>query len=432
MNILTIAGSDPSSGAGIQSDIKTFSSFDCHGLTAITAITSQNSSKFSNVEAVSPKMLEDQMESIFSDFKVNSIKIGMVFNSAIIKTIHKKIKNLNIPIVVDPVLKSTTGGLLLETKAIPDFKKYIISISTVITPNKYELEMLSGKKIRTRKDISDSVKILKKIGAKNVILTGVEDRKKVLDYIFLENNEYVMSNNKISKKNHGSGCNYSAALTAALTKGNNLSESIKIAKEFSYNSIKNSKKLGKGLYITEQKKQTKNELKLKKSIDDFTMQKGIWNYIPECQTNFVFSKSKPKTTKDILGLEGRIVKSGKKVIVVGDIIPGGSKHVASAVLEMNKKFPQICSGVNIKYDKKIIEKAKKAGLKVTCYDRSAEPKSIKNKENSSISWGVKNALKNAKFPYDIIFHKGDFGKESMIIVFGKEPNDVIKKISRIV
>ena len=150
MNILTIAGSDPSSGAGIQSDIKTFSSFDCHGLTVITAITSQNTSKFSKAEAVSSKMISGQIDAVFSDFKINSIKIGMVFNSSIIKIIHKKIKNLNIPIVVDPVLESTTGGILLEKKAIPDFKKYIISESTIITPNVHELEILSGKKIKTK------------------------------------------------------------------------------------------------------------------------------------------------------------------------------------------------------------------------------------------------------------------------------------------
>ena len=432
MNILTIAGSDPSSGAGIQSDIKTFSSFDCNGLTAITTITSQNTTKFSKVEPISSKMLSEQIDAVFSDFKVNSIKIGMVFNSSIIKTIHKKIKNLSIPIVVDPVLKSTTGGTLLEKKAIPDFKKYIIPISTVITPNVHELEILSGKKIRTKNDIVNAVKIIKKIGAKNVIVTGFEERGKISDYIFLENSNYSISNKKISKNNHGSGCNYSAALTAALTKGNNISESIKIAKKFAYDSIKNSKKLGKGIYITNQKKPNKNELKLKKAINEFTMQKNIWNYIPECQTNFVFSKSKPKSIKDILGLDGRIIKSKNKVIVAGEIIPGGSKHVASAVLEMNRKFPEICSGINIKYDKKIIEKIKKSDFKITLYDRKNEPKPIKNKENSSVSWGIKNTLKNAKSPYDAIYHKGDFGKEPMIIIFGKDPDDVIEKISQIV
>ena len=431
MNILTIAGSDPSSGAGIQSDIKTFSTFDCYGLTAITAITSQNSSRFSRVEAVSSDILASQIDSLFSDFKINSIKIGMVFNSSIIKTIHKKISKKDIPIIVDPVIKSTSGGRLLEKNALQDYKKYIIPMSTVITPNIYELELLSGNKIKNENDISKSVSILKKIGATNVAVTGFEKNNKILDYIFLENDEFTMSSNKISMQNHGSGCNYSAALVASITKGNNLKESIRIAKKFAYESIKNSKKIGKGLVITKQKIPNKDKLKLKKAINEFTLQDKIWNYIPECQTNFVYSKLKPKSTKDILGLEGRIVKSGKRVTVVGDIIPGGSKHVASAVLEMNRKFSSIRSAINIKYDPKIISKIKAKGLKITFYDRKDEPKTIKKKENSSISWGVKNALKNARLPYDVIYHKGDFGKEPMIIIFGEEPKDVIRKISLI-
>ena len=432
MNILTIAGSDPSSGAGIQSDIKTFSSFDCYGLTAITAITSQNTSKFSKVDPVSPKTLSRQIDAICSDFALNSIKIGMVFNSKIIKTIHKKIRKFKIPIIVDPVIKSTSGGILLEKKAISDYKKFIIPLATVITPNVYELEILSGIKIKNKNDISRASKKIIDLGSKNVIVTGFEENQKISDYVFLENEEFVISNKKISMINHGSGCNYSAALTAALTKGNSMTESINIAKRYAYDSIRNSKKIGKGVSITQQKKHTKQEEELKNAIMDFSNKKNIWKYIPECQTNFVFSKTKPKSTKDILGLEGRIVKAGNKVIVVGELKFGGSKHVASAVLEMNKKFPDIHSGINIKYEKQIIDKMKRKNLYIHSYNRKDEPSYIKKKENSTISWGIKNAIKNTSKPYDAIYHKGDFGKEPMIIIFGNTPDDVIRKISMIV
>jgi len=141
MNILSIGGSDPSSGAGIQSDVKAFVEFGAYGLTVITAVTGQNTSSFGRVEPVSTKILKNQMESVFTDFKVDGIKIGMVFNSEIIKTLYQQLKKLKIPIVVDPVIKSTTGGALIERKAIEDFKKYIIPIATVITPNRFEAEI---------------------------------------------------------------------------------------------------------------------------------------------------------------------------------------------------------------------------------------------------------------------------------------------------
>jgi len=151
MNLLSIGGSDPSSGAGIQSDVKTFTKFDVHGLTVITAITGQNTSSFGMIEPVSKKILKNQLESVITDFKIDGIKIGMVFNSQIIKTLYQQLKKLKIPIVVDPVIKSTTGGMLIEKSAIADFQKYIIPLATVITPNKFEAEILSKSKDQFRK-----------------------------------------------------------------------------------------------------------------------------------------------------------------------------------------------------------------------------------------------------------------------------------------
>ena len=143
MNLLSIGGSDTSSGAGIQSDVKSFSEFGAYGLTVITAITGQNTSSFGMIEAVSKRILKNQLESVLTDFKIDGIKIGMVFNSEIIKTLYQQLKKLKIPIVVDPVIKSTTGGALIEIKAIKDFQKYIIPHAIVITPNKLEDKTLS-------------------------------------------------------------------------------------------------------------------------------------------------------------------------------------------------------------------------------------------------------------------------------------------------
>ncbi len=184
MNLLSIGGSDPSSGAGIQSDIKTFSTFDVHTLTIITAITGQNTSNFGMVEPVSKKMLENQFESIISDFKIDGIKIGMVYNSEIIKTIYQNLKKLKIPIVVDPVIKSTTGGMLIKKSAMDDFKKFIIPLATIITPNKFEAEILAKTKLIQKIRLKKFAKIIQIMGAKNVVITGVETRnKEVLDFV---------------------------------------------------------------------------------------------------------------------------------------------------------------------------------------------------------------------------------------------------------
>ncbi|MDP6857724.1 MAG: bifunctional hydroxymethylpyrimidine kinase/phosphomethylpyrimidine kinase [Candidatus Nitrosopelagicus sp.] len=424
MNILSVGGSDPSSGAGIQSDIRTFSDFGAYGFTVITALTSQNTKQVSNIEPVSKKSLKSQLDSILSDFHIDAIKIGMVYNSDIIKVIHSKFRHSQIPIIVDPIIKSTTGATLLKKNSIIDYKKMIIPLADIITPNKYEAKILSG-----MSNVRNAAKKIQTLGAASVIVTGASKSKnKISDHILEKNKEYQITGKIIPIENHGSGCNYSASLTVLLAKQYTISQAVKIAKNYVYNSIKNSKNVGKGVRIAYHTTSDK-KMELIESINDFKRIRNIYKIIPECQTNFVFSKRKPKTIKDVLGVSGRLVKSDKEVITAGEIMYGGSHHVATAVIQVNKKFPNICSGLNIKFDPKIISKAKSCGLTILNYDRSEEPKKSKQYEGSSIKWGINNAIKT-KIP-DIIYHKGDMGKEPMILVFGERPSDIITKISKI-
>lgn len=432
MNILSIGGSDPSSGAGIQSDIKTFASLNVHVLTIITAITSQNTTNFGRVEPVSKKILESQIQNTISDFKIDGIKIGMVYNSEIIKTLHKQLKKMEVPIIVDPVIKSTTNGILLKKRAIKDFQKFIIPLATIITPNEFEARVLSNENENSKTSHTKIATKIQAMGSKNVIITGIKTKKTEISDLVLEgNSNYWISGGKINNTNHGSGDNFSAALIFSYIKNKNIQKAVKFAKQFTHESIKNAKKIGKGIPITEVKKQDKITNDLTDAINKFIEIKNIYKNIPECQTNFVYSKQKPKSTKDILGISGRIVKAGKRVVVAGDLEYGGSKHVATAVLVMNKKSTDVCSAINIKYQESTISKIKKSKMILSYYDRKGESQFNKIKK-SSIKWGIKKAIKNSKNIPDVIFHKGDFGKEPMIIIFGENPKKVLDKILKIV
>ena len=329
------------------------------------------------------------------------------------------------------MIKSTTGGELLKKSAIKDYQKYIIPLATVITPNKYEAEILSKTKINSKNIPEKTAKVIQKMGAKNVSITGIQaNENKISDFIFEKSEKYVISGNKISKINHGSGGNYASAILFSLAKNKSIKESLRFAKQYTYDSIKNAKKIGKGIVITDINKKDSIETELSESIQKFTGIKNIYKNIPECQTNFVYSKKNPKSIKEILGISGRIVKAGEKVIVAGDLEYGGSKHVATALLTVNKKFPQIQSAINIKYQNTTISKIKKLKFIVSRYDRNQEPIDVKNK-GSTIEWGIKSAIKNLKESPDVIFHIGGFGKEPMIIIFGDTPKKILKKISKI-
>ena len=424
MNVLSIGGSDPSSGAGIQSDVKTFENHDVYGFTVITAITSQNTKKISKIVPISAKDIRTQLESVLSDFQIDAIKIGMVYDSSIIKIVNTMIKNQKCPIVVDPIIESTTKKILLKKSAIDSYKRYIIPLATIITPNKKEAKILSGSS-----KAEDAAKELQKLGAKNVIITGFrESEKEIEDFVMEVDNNYILKGKKIKIINHGSGCNYSASITASLARKKSIYEATVTAKEYVYQSIKKSKNLGKGIKITH-KEISNIQKELSHSILDFQNIKNVSKLIPECQTNFVFSKNKPKTIKNVLGISGRLVKSGNNVIQAGELVFGGSQHVATAVIQVSKKFSKIRSAINIKYEPKIITNAKKHRMSVLSYDRKNESKKSKSKENSSISWGISSCLKS-NIP-DIIYHKGDFGKEPMIIVFGETPAEVVRKIKLI-
>lgn len=433
MHILSIAGSDPSSGAGIQGDLKTYSTLGAYGLTVVTAITSQNTSEFSNVEEISASMIKDQLESVLSDFKIDVIKIGMVYSPSVIQAIYSKLKGKKIPIVLDPVFESTTGGILLQKNALSDFKRMLVPLAFVITPNIMEAERLSGIRIRTRNDVRRTAAKIRQMGAKNIVIKGGHlNGNTATDYVLEGSRFYAISGKRIQSTPHGGGCSFSASLAVSLAKGRTLRDSVKFAKEFTVESIKNSQKVGKGISIVKAANMDKIEKDLADAITDFSNIKNAYKLIPECQTNFVFSKPNPRSLGDVLGISGRIVKTGNTVTVAGSLTYGGSKHVASAVLEMTKKFPSIRSALNVKYDTKIIRKGIAKRFSVLSYERTAEPLKTKTKEGQTISWGMRNAIKNAKSPPDLIFHKGDVGKEPMILLFGKEPKEILAKLAKLV
>jgi hydroxymethylpyrimidine/phosphomethylpyrimidine kinase len=433
VHVLSIAGSDPSSGAGIQGDIKTCSTLGAYGLSVITAITSQNTLKFSKVQEVSSDMIKNQIDSVLSDFKIDTIKIGMVYSSSVIKAIYSKLKKTKTPIILDPVFESTTGGVLLQKDAFADFKKLLVPLAHIITPNVLEAERLAGIKIRDERSARQALTKIHQMGAKNVVIKGGHLKGSVVTDFVLENSKfYEFSGRRIPVTTHGSGCGFSAALAVSLAKGSSLRDSVRFAKEFVEESIKKSQKVGRGVAIVKAENIDKIESELADAISVFSNIKNIYTFIPECQTNFVFSKSNPQTLNDIVGVSGRIVKAGKTVVVAGDLKYGGSRHVGSAVLQVTKKFPKIRSALNIRYDQSIVRKAITKKLFVLSYDRVVEPLKTKTKEGNTISWGIQSAIKNAKKSPDVIFHRGDVGKEPMILIFGTNPKDTLSKLRKIV
>ena len=247
--VLSIGGSDSSGGAGIQADLRTFMSIKVHGCTVITCITAQNSMGVTGVEAVESNILINQIDALFSDFDIQSLKTGMLLNERIIINTGTKLQEYSIPKIIDPVMVSRTGAKLIEDSAINAYKKFLFPVAEIVTPNIYEANLLSDVQIKNEEDIEKSAQEILKMGPKAVLIKGggLNSLKGKDFYIDKDGNRDWLINKVINTSNtHGSGCTLSAAICSYVALGFNLIESIKKAKYFIEKSLEKSYKIGSG------------------------------------------------------------------------------------------------------------------------------------------------------------------------------------------
>ena len=246
--ILIIAGSDSSGGAGIQADIKTITSLGSYAMTAITAITSQNTSGVLSIESVSPKEISKQIEFTAKDIKPDAIKIGMLHSEKVIKTVFKSLKKINAKrIILDPVMVAKGGAKLINDNSIQLIKKILDRVD-LITPNIPEAEILTSYKINSKEDMIYAANILVKKGAKNVLIKGGHLNSKYSYDILLTNKKLIIFKNKrIKTKNtHGTGCTLSSAIATFLSCGKPLKKSCELGIKYVNQAIKENPVYGKG------------------------------------------------------------------------------------------------------------------------------------------------------------------------------------------
>jgi hydroxymethylpyrimidine/phosphomethylpyrimidine kinase len=263
---LSIAGSDSGGGAGIQADLKTFQELEIFGMSALTAVTAQNTLGVQAVYPMTADAVSKQIESIGEDMGTDAVKTGMLFNAEIIKGVSEKIEYYNWKnVVVDPVMIAKGGASLLQLEAISALKQYLLPLALVITPNIPEAEVLTGMAIRSDEDKREAAKRLYDLGVKNVVVKGGhdEDRDESVDLLYDGNEFTTFTSIRVQTKNtHGTGCTFSAAVTAELAKGVSVYEAVSKAKNFIQAAIEDQLHIGQGHGPTNHwAYQKRNELK---------------------------------------------------------------------------------------------------------------------------------------------------------------------------
>ena len=246
---LTIAGSDSGGGAGIQADLKTFQERGVFGMSVITAITAQNTLGVHDIHIIPNKTIRAQLDAIADDFNVDAFKIGMLGNAEIIECVAAALQRHDFGLcVLDPVMIAKGGAPLLESAAIDALKTQLLPHADVLTPNIPEAEHLSGIKIANQDDAHKAAKILQDMGARTVIIKGGHSSgEQSSDLVVMPDGEFILSEPRFDTRHtHGTGCTFSACITAELAQGRSVEEAIRTAKAFITAAISNPLDIGHG------------------------------------------------------------------------------------------------------------------------------------------------------------------------------------------
>ena len=247
--ILIIAGSDSSGGAGIQADIKTVTALGCYAMTAVTAVTTQNTTGVNSVVPISPKEIEKQILFTCKDIKPDGIKIGMLHSSEVILSVIRALRRVKTKkIILDPVMVAKGGFKLINERAIKTLREKLMKKAHLVTPNIPEAEVLTRTKIKSLKDMINAANILLELGVKNILIKGGHRNTKTMNDVFLNRKEFrIFKNKKIKTKNtHGTGCTLSSAIATFFACGKSLNKSCELGIKYVNQSIRSNLNYGKG------------------------------------------------------------------------------------------------------------------------------------------------------------------------------------------
>ncbi|MEM2341311.1 MAG: bifunctional hydroxymethylpyrimidine kinase/phosphomethylpyrimidine kinase [Candidatus Bathyarchaeia archaeon] len=438
---ITIAGSDSGGGAGVQADLKTFAALGVHGTTAITCITAQNTYSITSIECAKPEIVREQIRQVAEDMGINAGKTGMLYTEEIIRAVSEEISKYGFPLIVDPVMVAKSGAPLLKPEAEAALKRYLLPLATILTPNRFEAERLIGGKVRSIEDAKRAAKEICSMGPKAVIIKGghLDVPKEAVDVLYYMGEYKIFKAPRLdARTTHGTGCSFSAAITAFIAKGEDILSAIKHAKDFIIEAIKFGLAIGKGAGPVNPLAPLYREAakySVLKSVDEarkiLESSPHIAELAPEVGINVAMALPYAESIKDVVAIPGRLMKAFNSVKSSSPPEFGASSHLARYLLELMKYDPEKKAAINIKFSTKIIEILREMGLKISFYDRKEEPPEVKYAEGMTIPWGVRQAISRISGVPDVIYHMGDFGKEPMIVIFGKDAAELARKIAEI-
>jgi hydroxymethylpyrimidine kinase/phosphomethylpyrimidine kinase len=389
--ILTIAGSDSGGGAGIQADLKVITVLGGFGTSVITALTAQNTLGVQGVHAVPTSFIRQQMDSVLTDIGADAAKTGMLASQEIVEVVSEGIRRHQLdPLVVDPVMVAKSGDSLLSKDARETIKKLLLPLAFVVTPNLPEAEVLCGFPVRNPEEMKTAAKKIHDFGPKNVLIKGGHLKGDAVDLLYDGQSFQTYETPRLNQRNtHGTGCSFSAALATFLGQELEIHEAVGRAKAFITVAIRTGISVGSGhgptnpySYIAVKLEREDILKDLKRALERLAELKA-GKIIPECRSNLVYAGSNASSYDDVAGVPGRITNVGRS----NRCLPGtgfrGDPPCGQGGSRGDVKSTGNAIGNEYSLQPSIIEACKQIDLRMASFDRSMEPKDIKEKEGST-------------------------------------------------
>jgi hydroxymethylpyrimidine kinase/phosphomethylpyrimidine kinase len=432
--VLIIAGSDPGAGAGLQQDLKVTTLLGAYGLTVVTALTVQNSQGVTAVHPVAPEVVAAQLDAVLSDFPVAAVKVGMLATPEIVHTVAERLKGLDAPLVLDPVLAAGGGFPLLADDGIARLTEELFPLTYLLTPNAPETARLAGIEIQTPEDLEEAARRLQALGPRWVLAKGGHLPGEPVDVLTDGNNVYHMPGVRLAAPNHhGSGCLLASAVAAHLAQGASMPEAVNRARDLTAQALTYGLDLGRGAgpvnpYAAFARELARPEVLTALQKATARLEKeGIEPLIPEVMSNLGFATPYPEGPQDVAAFPGRLRRGPQGLLIPAPPAFGASRHISAVILTAMSTHPELRSAMNVKFFEGVDELALLLHLRVASFERGAEPPEVKAKEGSTLAWGVASVLKPGEPPPDLVYDRGELGKEPMIRILGPTPMAVAEK-----
>jgi hydroxymethylpyrimidine kinase / phosphomethylpyrimidine kinase / thiamine-phosphate diphosphorylase len=435
-HVLTIAGHDLSSGAGVTKDLEIFLALGLHPLSIPTSFVIQGPGGVSDLFPTPPKPFDRMLKTAKNEVQLDGIKVGVLGETLHVKAVSSFLKEYREkPIVVDPVIASKNGFRLISDDGIRFMIRHIFPLSYLITPNAVEASTILKKPIRNAGEMERAAMLLSQMGPRNVLLKGGHLAGDPVDIFF--DGSQILTHKKVrmEREVHGTGCALSSLMLSFILLGYPLKDAFLEAESLMEKLLKESYKLnGNGYWYTSLTRilhEGNERWRVLKSLHDASVKLQYLNMvalIPEVQMNVGYAIREALGMEDVAAFPGRIGHSRGKICFKGGPEFGVSSNVAKLILTYMKHYPHMRACANLRYDHGLVERAKKFGMAVTRADRRKEPERAESVAGRSLDLLVEKALKGAGSPPDIIYDTGAIGKEPIIRLFARDPEELLRKM----